>query len=238
MVGSFGGVGVYRWIGIYSAGVLALASALTACSQRRAQVSSGSTRATTTVAPITTTTEPLESISWASVTVPAAVCPGLSHPVTLIPNTGDTGTFGAATFPGPPFAGTPDDEIVEYQTYYGALSPQTKVAALYVWCSNTGGTADGNIQNSLVVYGWVAGSLSVLATLTPQQPNAGGIHAPYFDGTAGGISITSGMITTKELFAGPGDAVCCPSGRATTIWTFDGHTFSPSTTVQVHPTGT
>lgn len=163
----------------------------------------------------------------------------MSQPVKLEAATDPSGTVGSATVPAPAGHqfGTPDDLIEEDQVVYGSLEPGETVAALSVWCSNTGGTSDGQIQNSLVVYTWLAGQLAVLSTLTPQQPSKAGTHVPYFDGSAGGVTITNGSITTKELFSGPQDAVCCPSGRATTFWTFNGHTFSPRTTVLVQPSG-
>jgi hypothetical protein len=85
--------------------------------------------------------------------------------------TGSTGTFGSATIPAPAghSFGTPDDLIEEYQVFYGSLESGEDVAALSVWCSNTGGTADGQIENSLVIYTWASGRLTVLSTLTPPQ---------------------------------------------------------------------
>lgn len=195
---------------------------------------------TSTELATTTTTQSLQSISWSSVTVPSAVCPGLAQPVKLTPTTEVTGTFGEATIPAPAghSFGTADDFIQESETLYGSLGPGENIAALNVWCSNTGGTVDGQIQNSLVIYTWVSGQLTVLSTLTPQQPPEGGSHVSGFDTSAGGITISTGAITTQEAFYGPQDFTCCPTGRATTVWTFNGHTFSPSTTVQVQPTGT
>ena len=188
----------------------------------------------------TTTTQSLQSVAWTNVTVPAEVCPGLSQPVMLTATSGLSAPYGSATIPAPVGHqfGTPDDLVEEDAVFYGPLEPAENAAALYVWCSNTGGTADGQIQNSLVVYSWVSGQLSVLSTLTPPQLGHGGSHVPYFDESAGGVTISTGSITTKEVFYGGQDATCCPSGRATTVWTFNGHAFSPSTTVVVQPVGT
>jgi hypothetical protein len=221
--------------------------AILAASCSPAQTGPSSSRVTATTSrqpsststqPSTTTTQPtLQSVAWTGVTVPPAVCPGLSQPVKLTATTGATGTFGSATVPVSPGhqVVTPDDLIVEYGVSYGELEPDENVAALDVWCSNTGGTADGQIQNSLVLYTWISGRLTVLSTLTPPQLSKG-VHAPSFDVSTGGITISTGAITTKELFFGAQDAVCCASGRATTVWTFNGHDFSPSTTIQVQPT--
>jgi hypothetical protein len=195
---------------------------------------------TTTQPSATTTTQPLQSVAWDSVTVPPAVCPGLSQPVKLTSTPESTGPIGLATVPAPAGHqfGTPDVLIETSQEYYGDLEPGAPVAALSVWCSNTGGTADGQIQNSLVLYRWVAGQLAVLSTLTPPRLGSGGSHVAYFDGLTGGVTISSGAITAKELFYGPQDGTCCPSGRATTVWTFNGHTFSSGTSIQTEPVGT
>jgi len=152
---------------------------------------------------------------------------------------GLSGTHGSATDPAPAghSFGTPDDLIDGGAIFYGPLESSENVAALYVWCSNTGGTADGQIQSSLVVYSWVSGQLSVLSTLTPQQPSYGGSHVPYFDESSGGVTISPGSIMARELFYGGQVETCCPSGRATTVWTFSGNTFSPRTTIQAEPAG-
>jgi hypothetical protein len=221
-------------------GVLACiwVSLLAGCSP--AQPRASATRATTTSTQASTTTTPsLQSVAWGNVTVPPEVCPGLSQPVKLTAKTGSSGTSGSATIPAPPGHqfGTPDDFIQEYQTVFGTLGPGQNVAGLLVWCSNTGGTSDGDIENSLVLYSWVSGQLTVLSTLNPPQLSHNQIRAPYFDGSAGGVTISNGSISTREMFSGPQDAVCCPSGRATTVWTFSGHSFSPRTTVQSQPVG-
>lgn len=234
-----GFVAVTLRLSLQGPSILLLATVVASCSP--APTGTASSRTTSTQPSTTTTTQSLRSVSWPSVTVPASVCPGLSQVVKLTPftMTVTSGTIGSATIPAPAGHrfGTPDDLIQEYKTFYGSLGPGENVAALLVWCSNTGGTADGQIENSLVIYSWVSGQLTVLSTLTPQQQSGDGSHAPYFDGLAGGITISNGSITAKELFSGPQDAVCCPSGRATTVWKFNGHSFSPTTTVQVQPEG-
>lgn len=197
------------------------------------------TTSTTTGEPATTTTA-LQSFRWADMTVPPGVCPHLSQPVKLSPITADSGrTIGSATIPAPAGLdlGISDVVIDETAVYYGTLSRGLDVAAVYVWCTNTGGTADGQIQSSLVVYRAAGGQPSLVATLTPQQPSApDGHHVAFFDGS--GVAISGTTITTKELWYGGQDATCCPSGRATTVWTFDGSSFSPQTTIDARPTGT
>ena len=173
-------------------------------------------------------------------TVPPGVCPDLAQPVTLAPTQIHGVTYGSATIPSPPGldAGTPNITISASEPLYGSLEPGKYVEALNVWCSNTGRTADGQIENSWVIYAEGPAPQSVLGTLTPQMASDTGDHVAYFDSTQGAITITGGSITTKELFYGSQDATCCPSGRAATVWAWNGRAFEPHTTVQAQPTGT
>lgn len=172
--------------------------------------------------------------------MPPAVCPDLSQPVKLSPITTDSGrTIGSATIPAPAGldTGTPDIVIDETAVFYGTLQHDLDVAAVYVWCTNTGGTADGEIQSSLVIYKAIADEPVVVSTLTPQQPSSpDGHHVAYFDGSA--VTISGSTITAQELWYGSQDATCCPSGRATTVWTFNGSSFSPRTSIDARPVGT
>jgi hypothetical protein len=61
---------------------------------------------------------------------------------------------------------------------------------------------------------------------------------PIFDFEPGGIEIQPGQITVKEGWYGPSDATCCPTGQATTVWTFGQGAITPTTTVEAYPKGT
>ena len=111
------------------------------------------------------------------------------------------------------------------------------VAALNVFCATTGGTADGQFQDSWVIFADNAGTLEVLTTLTPQQPSAAGSHVPILSSEQGGIVIEPGKITVQEGWYGQNDFTCCPTGQATTVWTFSGGAFTPAATVQAYPKG-
>jgi hypothetical protein len=209
----------------------------------------GAPRTTTTTAPPTTrisTTTPsitteattgtsssaaaLQAVDWKNVTVPAAVCPHAVQTVQL--------SDGQATIPTPAGldAGTPQVVIMEGRVVYGDLYGDNQdVAAVYVWCTNTGGAADGQLQSSWVLYSGAIGRPAVVATLTPQQPSDAGDHVAYFDTTPGDIDIAVGKITTAEAWYGDSDPTCCPTGRATTVWTLVHGSLSPSTTIQTYP---
>lgn len=201
--------------------------------------SSVSKRAITTTvptrAPGTTTTlavpPDFRSVDWLAVAVPGAVCQ-VSHPVTL--------TRGTATIDTPPgvHAGTAQvviDDRVDYPNplvVYGDLyGPGSDVAALNVGCTNTGGMAAGQLQDSWVIYSARDGRLSVVATLTPQYGYSPDEHSPYFDYRPGGIEIQPNRITVHQLWYQGADGTCCPQGRAVTVWTLiDGRLTPTSTT--------
>jgi hypothetical protein len=233
---------------IATAGIISLAVLAAACTTDAhpiGQVRSlptartPSTSTTAAVAASTTTTTAalpvnFHSVQWGNVSVPAAVCDA-SGPIQL--------TKGNATIATPAGvnAGTPQVDISEWSSVvYGDLygTGQQDVAALNVFCSNTGGTADGQLQNSWVIYGDMSGTLQTLTTLTPQQPSAADTHVPIFSTEPGGIEIQPGEITVKEAWYGSSDSTCCPTGQAMTVWTFSKGAFTPTTTVLAYPMGT
>jgi hypothetical protein len=175
--------------------------------------------------PTTVTTAPVgltvNQVNWETVTVPGSVC-GLPQPVTL--------RQGGATVPAPAalHAGTPEVVVQQFGAVYGDLfGSGDDVAVLSVWCTNTGGTADGQLRHSQVVFAVQHGALQAVGTLTPQQPPGPAAHVPYFTGRP---IVSPGQITVQEAWYGAADAVCCPSTRAQTVWRYDGGRFLPTTT--------
>lgn len=233
---------------IAAAGIMALAVLAAACgagahsigesgSPPTSTIASTSTTTTGAAMTTTTTTTPpvhFRSVQWGNVSVPGAVCDA-SGPIQL-----SKGNATIAT-PAGVNAGTPQVDISEWSSVvYGDLygTGQDDVAALNVFCSNTGGTADGQIQDSWVIYSDIAGALHTLTTLTPQQPSVADTHVPIFSTEPGGIEIQPGEITVKEAWYGSSDSTCCPTGQAMTVWTFSKGAFTPTTTVQAYPMGT
>jgi hypothetical protein len=237
-----------RRFSMATAGLVALAVLVTACgtsahsidrprSLPTSTIPSASTTTTTVVATTTTTTTPppanFRSVQWADISVPGAVCQATA-PIEL--------NQGNATIPTPAGvnAGTPQVYITEWSlVQYGDLygTDQPDIAALDVWCSNTGGTADGQLQDSWVIFADTTGTLQTLVTLTPQQPSVADSHVPTLNPDPGGIVIQPGKITVEQAWYGPNDGTCCPTGQATTVWTFAGGRFTPSTTIQAYPKG-
>jgi hypothetical protein len=164
---------------------------------------------------------------FANVVLPGSVCSSQGRPLQL--------HRGQATITSPPGlqAGTPNVNVFIGAFAYGDLvGAGHRIVALNVWCTNTGGTADGQIQNSWVVFSGVTAKSRLLGVLTPQQPSVPGAHVPYFVARLdGGVSIRRGRITTSEVWYGPLDGTCCPSGIATTVWAFQNDRFSPVTKI-------
>ena len=109
----------------------------------------------------------------------------------------------------------------------GDLGHGLQVAALQVWCDNTGGTADGELAEGIMVFDSPGGHPHLLGTLTAQHKTSATLHIPFI--VVNRIE-TSGHIAVTELFYDSANATCCPSGRATTLWKWTGRTFVPGHT--------
>jgi hypothetical protein len=107
-------------------------------------------------------------------------------------------------------------------------------ADISVDCGNGGGTAAGDLGSADVI---VAASendftgathpIRVLGIVRPRQPEMLATHPPYI----GRVEILPGKVIAYEDWYGPNDSDCCPSGRATTIWTYSHGKLTPSRTV-------
>lgn len=180
---------------------------------------------TTVPASTTTTTVPsLRSTRWADIRVPGSVCAG----------TGSIRLRGfKARIPAPRalHAGTPDAVVLAGPVMYGHLAPGRDAAALYVWCDNTAGTADGQRRSSWVIYVPGRSGPRPVGILSPRQPDAAAApHVPYFDGNDGSIAMTPGRIVVHELWYTASDGTCCPTIRATTVWRYAGGRLRPVST--------
>jgi len=112
---------------------------------------------------------------------------------------------------------------------YGSLGAGQQVAALQVWCSNQGGTAAGQLAEGLIVFSGAGGGLHSLGTLTPRYRPRSAVHIPFI--TVKGIGAE--RVVTTEFFYASSDADCCPSGRASTTWHWNGRSFTPGRTTVI-----
>jgi hypothetical protein len=171
---------------------------------------------TATLVGSVTTTPPTDfrSTIWNSVVLPGSVCEAPGE-IRL--------HSGQASVPSSRLVSGTGHVYASLATVaYGTLSRNMpEVAAVNVWCTNGAGTADGELADSWVVFAAVP-SPKVIGLITPQQPSdVLATHVPYFFASPGGIEFSPGRIVVRELWYGPGgDATCCPSGRATSTWSY------------------
>lgn len=157
-----------------------------------------------------------DSVNWGDVTIPGQLCK-VNGPIKLhngrafVRHSG----FGMAL------------DVLMLQVTRGSLGHGLQVAALQVWCDNTGGTADGELAEGIFVFDSPGGHPHLLGTLTPQLKGNPMLHIPFI--VVNHIE-TSGHVAVTELFYTPANATCCPSGRATTLWKWTGRTFIPGST--------
>jgi hypothetical protein len=157
-----------------------------------------------------------QSVNWGDVTIPGQLCE-VTGQIQL--------HNGHATVRHSGFGMTLD--VMELTVTRGNLGHGLQVAALQVWCDNTAGTADGELAEGIMVFDSPGGHPHLLGTLTPQHKTSATVHIPFIVVT--GIEST-GHVAVTEYFYNPVNPTCCPSGRATTIWTWTGHKFIPGRT--------
>jgi hypothetical protein len=109
----------------------------------------------------------------------------------------------------------------------GDLGHSLQVAALQIWCDNTGGTAHGELAEGIIVFDSPGGHAHPLGTLTPQHKTSAMVHIPHI--VVNRIE-TTGHVAVTEYFYNPANATCCPTGRATTLWKWTDRTFVPGRT--------
>jgi hypothetical protein len=190
---------------------LAAAAALTATSGFAATAQAQAQEAQT----LTT-----HSVNWGDVTIPGQLCK-VNGQITLhngrafLPRSG----FGMAL------------DVQELTVTRGSLGHGLQVAALQIWCDNTGGTADGELAEGIFVFDSPGGHPHLLGVLTPQHKTSPMLHIPFI--VVNRIE-TTGHVAVTEAFYNLANATCCPSGRATTLWKWTGRTFIPGRTKIIH----
>ena len=155
-------------------------------------------------------------VNWSDVTIPGQLCK-VSGPIELhngkafVRHSG----FGMAL------------DVFMTNVTRGSLGHGLQVAALQVWCDNTGGTADGQLAEGILVFDSPGGHPHLLGTLTPQLKGNPMLHIPFI--VVNHIEST-GHVAITEFFYNSANPTCCPSGRATTLWKWTGRSFIPGRT--------
>jgi hypothetical protein len=156
------------------------------------------------------------SVNWGNVTIPGQLCKvngqiHLHNGQATVRHSG----FGMAL------------DVLTTTVTHGYLAHGLPVTALQIWCDNTGGTADGQLAEGIMVFDSPGGHVHLLGTLTPQHKTSAMVHIPFI---AVNRIETTGHVAVTEFFYNLANATCCPSGRATTLWKWTGRTFIPGRT--------
>lgn len=176
---------------------------------------------------------PSSPTPWSG-TVPGAVCGSpsllvLRHGVALAPTT----RWPEDELHG---GGGGEVQVFGYGPVRGNLAGGLPVQVVNVSCTNGGGTADGELSDSLVVFDVAKRPPAVVGILDPGVASGRGLLPPTFDDQPGGVSVQPGRLVAQQVFYGPQDATCCPSGKATTVWrVVRGHLVKGATTLQQPP---
>jgi hypothetical protein len=161
----------------------------------------------------------LRHVNWLEVSLPGSIC-GADRPIHL--------KDGAAIVRSGRWRQWPrvhvTDTWVEKPVVYGMLSGHPS-AAVSVNCNNGGGTVDGVLAYAQAIF-----------TAAPTGPRLVGVvlarvRRPHQLATVVQVAFRGSDVVSREYYYGSADGSCCPSGRATTIWTYSHGTLSPAHTV-------
>ncbi len=155
-------------------------------------------------------------VSWREVSLPGSVC-GAARPIQLHGGRAGIRTrrFGGGL-----------RRITVYSGWnpvvYGDLDGDgPDEAALVVDCDSGAGTADSVLAYAQVIFSIDGTKATARGVVIPRvQPKD---ELP----TLLTVKFRRGSIVAHEAFYGPHDGTCCPSGRATTIWTYMSHSLKP-----------
>lgn len=217
-----------RWQLTLGTGFLALAMLLASCGG-----TPQAARSSTTTHPSSTTTEPiLQGVDWANESIPGSIC-GVSGSIPLHNGGAVLSDSNLASVQYPDVyvsasGGWPSSENVAFGSMvYGPLGGAGDDAAGDpVWCQNGGGTGDSQEAQGYVIFMILSGQVSPIGVITPQKDSAPDSHIPIVTS----IDIEPGQIVAQEDWYMKADATCCPTGRATTTWTYANGKLSPGPT--------
>jgi hypothetical protein len=155
----------------------------------------------------------LHNVNWPDASIPGKFC---DVPGTVRLN-GGTATVSSSRWG--------NAELNEYPpVIYGNLgSSAGEIAAVNVWCT-VGATADAQRADSYIIFTGAGGKLAAIGAIVPQEQPAG-VHVSLIHT----ITISPGTVTEHESWYRQNDPTCCPSGKATTVWTYANGELAPGT---------
>ena len=137
-------------------------------------------------------TRDVRGVNWGDVTIPGQLCEvkGQIHLHNGHATVRHSG-FGVAL------------DVLTLAVTHGDLGHGLHVAALQIWCDNTGGTADGELAEGIMVFDSPGGQAHLLGTLTPQHKTSATVHIPYIVvnhiDTAGHVAVTEYFYNPTQL---------------------------------------
>lgn len=171
----------------------------------------------------------LHTLDWADATLPGATC-GSAEAIHLR----DGRAFiKSAVWPWWSSVEVTADRPSSDRNEYGDVDGDGRVeAAVPVVCSNGGGTADGQLGFTYVVFTLSHGMLVPIGLIAPQQPSGSTErHVPLLVA----VELLHRRVLAEEAWYGSRDNVCCPSGRAWTVWSYRGRLLRRSRTIVLAP---
>jgi hypothetical protein len=155
----------------------------------------------------------LHNVNWPDASIPGQFC---DVPGTVRLN-GGTATASSSRWG--------NVELNEYPpVIYGNLGSSVgEIAAVNVWCT-VGATADAQRSDSYIIFTGAGGKLAAIGAIVPQEQPAG-VHVSLIHT----ITISPGTVTEHESWYRQDDPTCCPSGKATTVWTYANGKLAPGT---------
>lgn len=156
----------------------------------------------------------LHSVNWPGAPIPGQFC---DVPSTVRLN-GGTATASSSRWG--------HVELNEYPpVIYGNLgSSAGEIAAVNVWCTIGVPTADAQRADSYIIFTGAGGKLTAIGAIVPQEQPPG-VHVSLISR----IAISPKTITVHESLYRQNDPTCCPSGKATTVWTYANGKLVPGT---------
>jgi hypothetical protein len=203
--------------------VIAWCSAAGGCDSDSDKGASTATREIPRKAPtVTRAGFDIHKVDWANATLPGVVC-GFRRPIHLHRREAFVKAI-PARFPGLR-ANQRESHLPRGVAVYSGWTRTVYAdldgdggdeAGLVASCNNGGGTGSGALAYAWVIFKARKGRVHPLGIVTPR------VQRPHELPTTLLIKIKRGRVDVREFWYGYWDGTCCPSGRATTPWTYSG----------------